>query len=924
MPGPFTGRLLRPGDEGFGDAAVGRIFNKRRPSRRPAAVLCAADAADVAAGVRLAREEGLRVAVRSGGHSWASWSLRDNTLLIDLAAFTGLSYDEETGIVTAGPAVRGGSDLDPFLAAQDRFFAGGHCPTVGIGGFLLQGGMGWNCRGWGWAAESIAAAEVVTAGGEILWCDEADNADLFWAARGGGPGFFGVVTAFRLRTRPRYRELTQTTYVYPASVAAEVLAWLHAARHDVPRSVELVAVGITPPLPPELDGGGPALVVDGVTFDGGPAALAALDTCPVAGKALVRKIGQPVTISELRAEQLRANPEGHRYFVDNAYLAGDPGSLIPALTPAFTGLPTAKSFSLWFDLAGRPASPEPGRPMPDMALSLQTDIYFATYVVCESPASDPHCRSWVDDTMRRLRPFAAGCYLGDSDFTVRPDRFMSDAAWQRFGQIRAARDPGRLFAGYDIADESALNRPAGAIDRDRPIPTDPGRGVLPAMSKAYLKKAVPAAQVAAGLAEVKETVGAVIGDIRERGDEALREYSAKFDNWSPESFRLSAAQIEDVVAAVPEQVITDIQFAQSQVRRFARAQLASMTEIEVETLPGVFLGHKHLPVRSAGAYIPGGRYPLTASAHMTVLTAKVAGVERVAACTPPIRGEIPAATVAAAHLAGADEIYLLGGVQAVTALALGTQTIGKVDLLAGPGNAYVAEAKRQLFGEVGIDLLAGPTEILVIADGDADPRTVAVDLLSQAEHGPDSPAILVTTSRSLGETVLAYIEKILPGMPTVDFAGPAWRDHGQVIVTTDIDEAFAVADSFACEHVEVLTASPRDALEKMRSYGALFLGEGTCVSYGDKVIGTNHVLPTRGAARYTGGLWVGKYLKTVTYQEVRDPQSSALLGEVCGRASRVELFEGHARSGDIRAANVHGTRPSWLATALDAATLDSS
>jgi sulfopropanediol 3-dehydrogenase len=444
------------------------------------------------------------------------------------------------------------------------------------------------------------------------------------------------------------------------------------------------------------------------------------------------------------------------------------------------------------------------------------------------------------------------------------------------------------------------------------------------MSTTYLKEAVPAAQVAKNLADVKQTVTSVIADIRERGDGAVREYSAKFDNWSPPDFRLSAGQVEDIIATLPAQVITDIEFAQAQIRRFAQAQLASMTEIEVETLPGVFLGHRHLPVSSAGAYIPGGRYPLTASAHMTVLTAKVAGVDRVVACTPPIRGEIPAATVAAAHLAGADEIYLLGGVQAVTALALGTETIGKVDLLAGPGNAYVAEAKRQLFGEVGIDLFAGPTEILVIADSAADPEVVATDLLSQAEHGPDSPAILVTTARSLGETVLTYIDAILPAMPTRDFAGPAWRDHGQVIVADSIEEAFTIADSFAAEHVEVLTASPRDALTAMRNYGALFLGEGTCVSYGDKVIGTNHVLPTRGAARYTGGLWVGKYLKTVTYQEVRDPASSALLGEVCGRASRVELFEGHARSGDIRAARVRGSRPAWLAEALDNTALDNT
>jgi len=452
MTGPFTGQLLRSGDAEFSDAAVSRIFNQRRPSRKPAALLRAADAADVAAGVRLARAEGLQVAVRAGGHSWAAWSLRDDTLLIDLAAFTRMSYDDETGIVTAGPAIRGGVNLDPFLANRGRFFAGGHCPTVGIGGFLLQGGMGWNCRGWGWAAESIEAIQVVTADGDVIWCDEAENADLFWAARGSGPGFFGVVTAFRLRTRPRYRELTQTTYVYPAEVAQEVLSWLHHARHDVPSSVELVAVGITPPLPPELDYAGSVLVVDGVSFDGGPQALRALDSCPVVGNALVRKVGQPVTIAELRAEQVRANPEGHRYTVDNAYLAGETEALIDALTPAFTELPTAKSFSLWFDLAHLPA-----RPLPDMALSVQSDLYFATYVVGDEPGQDGLCRSWIDERMRRLAPFSAGCYLGDSDLTVRPDRFMSDAAWDRFRQIRAARDPGRLFAGYDCADESVLN-----------------------------------------------------------------------------------------------------------------------------------------------------------------------------------------------------------------------------------------------------------------------------------------------------------------------------------------------------------------------------------------------------------------------------------------------------------------------------------
>jgi sulfopropanediol 3-dehydrogenase len=362
---------------------------------------------------------------------------------------------------------------------------------------------------------------------------------------------------------------------------------------------------------------------------------------------------------------------------------------------------------------------------------------------------------------------------------------------------------------------------------------------------------------------------------------------------------------------VPQQVLEDIRTVQQNVRHFAQRQLDSMQEFEVETMPGVFLGQKHIPVSAVGAYIPGGRYPLVASAHMTVVTAKVAGVERVTACTPPIHGRVPATTIAAMSLAGADEIYLLGGVQAVAAMALGTETVGKVDLLAGPGNAYVAEAKRQLFGEVGIDLFAGPTEILVIADDEADPFVVAVDLLSQAEHGPDSPAILITTSESVALEAIKHIEELLPGMPTKDFAGPAWRDFGEVHLVGDLDEAFALADDFASEHVEVLTLEPRLALEKMHNYGALFLGAGTCVSYGDKVIGTNHTLPTRGAARYTGGLWVGKYLKTVTYQEVTNSDSSAALGELCGRTARVEFFEGHARSGDVRHAQHTGTTLDW-------------
>ena len=416
--------------------------------------------------------------------------------------------------------------------------------------------------------------------------------------------------------------------------------------------------------------------------------------------------------------------------------------------------------------------------------------------------------------------------------------------------------------------------------------------------------------------DVAQRVRQIIGDIRARGAAAVAEYSQTFDRWSPADFRLDAEQIAAIMATLPQQVIDDIVFVQTQVRRFAQAQRDSLTDVEIETLPGVRLGHRHVPVGSAGAYIPGGKYPLTASAHMTIITAKVAGVPRVVACTPPIKGEIPAATVAAMHLAGADEIWILGGVQAVASMALGTEAMDRVDMIAGPGNAYVAEAKRQLYGEVGIDLFAGPTEILVIADADADPFVVAVDLLSQAEHGPESPAILVTTSAALGEQVMRHIEQILPAMPTRDYAEPAWRDFGQVIVVDDLDEAFAVADSFAAEHVQVLTENPRQALDKMRDFGALFLGENTCVSYGDKVIGTNHVLPTLGAARYTGGLWVGKYLKTVTYQEVTDEASSAELGRVCGRAARVELFEGHARSGDVRAWKLEGDQHDWIDAAL--------
>lgn len=430
----------------------------------------------------------------------------------------------------------------------------------------------------------------------------------------------------------------------------------------------------------------------------------------------------------------------------------------------------------------------------------------------------------------------------------------------------------------------------------------------------YLKAAPPRTNAAADPG-VSQVVAEVIDAVRERGDDAVREYSQRFDKWSPPQFRLGPEEIERIVATVDTGVLEDIRTVQANVRNFATHQRRSITDFEIETAPGVFLGQRNIPVGTVGAYVPGGRYPLVASAHMTVVTAVVAGVEHITACTPPIRGEVPATTIAAMHLAGATEILLLGGVQAVAALAVGTESIRKVDLLAGPGNAYVAEAKRQLFGEIGIDLLAGPTEILVVADEAADPFVVAVDLLSQAEHGPDSPAVLITTSAGLGRQVQAHVDALLPGMPTRDFAEPAWRDHGEIIVVDDLAAAYALADELAFEHVEVLTAAPREALSVMRNYGALFLGEGTCVSYGDKVIGTNHTLPTRRGARYTGGLWVGKYLKTVTYQEVVDPATSAALGELCGRASRVERFEGHARSGDVRAAKYGSVRPDWMDSA---------
>lgn len=399
--------------------------------------------------------------------------------------------------------------------------------------------------------------------------------------------------------------------------------------------------------------------------------------------------------------------------------------------------------------------------------------------------------------------------------------------------------------------------------------------------------------------EVAATVAQLIDEVRRDGDAAVARLSARFDGWRPRNFRLTAQEVESIVASVEPSVLQDIRFAQAQIRNFAEAQRASISDLEVETIPGVILGHKNIPVDSVGCYVPGGRYPMVASAHMSILTAKVAGVERVVACTPPSQGAPPAETVAAMSLGGADEIWILGGVQAMAAMALGTETMAPVAMLAGPGNAYVAEAKRQLFGIVGLDLLAGPTEVLVIADHTADSEMVATDLLGQAEHGPTSPAVLISLDPELAEATLDEIDRQLKVLPTADIAGVAWRDHGRVFVAETPEEAAALADDLAFEHVEVLTADPDWWLRRLRNYGALFLGPETNVAYGDKVIGTNHTLPTQRAGRFTGGLWVGKFLKTVTYQRCTS-DASAFIGEYCSRLCAIERFWGHKEQADLR------------------------
>jgi sulfopropanediol 3-dehydrogenase len=431
----------------------------------------------------------------------------------------------------------------------------------------------------------------------------------------------------------------------------------------------------------------------------------------------------------------------------------------------------------------------------------------------------------------------------------------------------------------------------------------------------WLKRGRDAAAVAAEDAKVRATVEEILADIAKRGDAAVRELSQKFDRWDREDYRLTDAEIRDCLAQLRPRDIEDIKFAQAQVRNFAEHQRAAMKDVEVETLPGVVLGHKNIPVNSVGCYVPGGKYPLLASAHMSVITARVAGVPRVITCAPPFEGRPAPAIVAAQHLAGADTIYCLGGIQAVGAMALGTQTIEAVDMLVGPGNAYVAEAKRQLYGRVGIDLFAGPTETLVIADDTVDGEICATDLLGQAEHGPTSPAVLLTNSEKLARDTMAEVERLLTILPTAAVARKAWEDNGEVIVCESEEEMVREADRIASEHVQVMTRDPEYFLANMTNYGALFLGPRTNVAYGDKVIGTNHTLPTGKAARYTGGLWVGKFLKTVTYQRVLTDEASARIGEVCSRLCMLEGFAGHAEQANVRVRRYGGRNVPYASAA---------
>ncbi|SHH28358.1 FAD/FMN-containing dehydrogenase [Jatrophihabitans endophyticus] len=446
----FDGELILRGEPGFDDARVERIFNRRLPDRTPAAVLRVGSEQDVVAGVRLARERGWRVAVRSGGHSWAHWSVREDALVLDLGALRELGYDETTGIATASPAVQGGAELAPFLAARGRMFPGGHCPTVGIGGFLLQGGQGWNARGWGWAAEWVEAIDVVTADGELVHADAEHHDDLFWAARGSGPGFFGVVTRFHLRTRPHPRHLAHTVQVFALDEYDEVMTWLQQIHGTVADTVEIVAVTKTDPTispDPILIVTGLALVDDAEEAD---RALAPYRTNPALGRALLHVDAEPTTFDKERATQLEDNPEGHRWVVDNAWLAGTPDEVVPAARRVYTTLPNDAAFTIWFSMA-------PLRELPDMAFSVQSEIYLASYVLWTDPAEDAQHRAWLDRAMADLEPVTVGQYLGDGDLAHRQLRFLSDDAWERLAKIRAERDPDALFVGYLAGPTGATN-----------------------------------------------------------------------------------------------------------------------------------------------------------------------------------------------------------------------------------------------------------------------------------------------------------------------------------------------------------------------------------------------------------------------------------------------------------------------------------
>jgi sulfopropanediol 3-dehydrogenase len=422
----------------------------------------------------------------------------------------------------------------------------------------------------------------------------------------------------------------------------------------------------------------------------------------------------------------------------------------------------------------------------------------------------------------------------------------------------------------------------------------------------YIKQSNPKSTITEDKQSIEKTVSSILKDIRENGHKAVENYSKKFDKWQPKTFKLSKKDIENSISQLSDGDIDDIEFAQKQIRNFAEKQLETMKELEVETLPGVFLGHKHIPIENVGCYIPGGRYPMVASAHMSIITAKVAGVKRVIACAPPYNGGAHPATISAMHFAGADEIYLIGGIQAIGAMGIGTEKIKPVNMIVGPGNSYVAEAKKQMFGEVGIDLIAGPTETLVIADDTSDGEICATDLLGQAEHGPTSPAVLITDSEKLAKDTLIEIKRLLEILPTAGITKVSWENFGEIILCKDKEDMLNEANRLAYEHVQVMTKDPSFFLDNLKNYGSLFLGEETNVAYGDKIIGTNHTLPTKKASRYTGGLWVGKFLKTCTYQRIENTETSSQIGEICSRLALLEGFAGHAEQANIRVRRYSG------------------